>query len=66
MPPYPPAGNSPPPGTSPPCRWVEVPDPVDPVVHLYADARSAMQADQLLEDYAGLIRSLAEKEEALV
>jgi mannose-1-phosphate guanylyltransferase/phosphomannomutase len=47
--------------------WALVlPDPVDPVVHLYADATSAMQADQLIEDYAGLIRSMAEKEEVLV
>lgn len=47
--------------------WALVlPDPVDPVVHLYADAKTAMQADQLIEDYAGLIRSMAEKEEALV
>jgi mannose-1-phosphate guanylyltransferase/phosphomannomutase len=47
--------------------WALVlPDPVDPVVHLYADARSAMQADQLIEDYAGLIRSLGEKEEVTV
>jgi mannose-1-phosphate guanylyltransferase/phosphomannomutase len=47
--------------------WALVlPDPVDPVVHLYADATSAMQADQLIEDYAGLIRKLTDREEALV
>jgi mannose-1-phosphate guanylyltransferase/phosphomannomutase len=47
--------------------WVLVlPDPVDPIVHLYADAPSAMQADQLVEEYSGMIRNLAEKEEVLV
>jgi mannose-1-phosphate guanylyltransferase/phosphomannomutase len=49
--------------------WALVlPDPVDPIVHLYADATTAMQADQLIEDYAGVIRHLAEREgeEALV
>jgi mannose-1-phosphate guanylyltransferase/phosphomannomutase len=47
--------------------WALVlPDPVDPVVHLYADAASAMQADQLIEDYAGMIRKLTDREEALV
>ncbi|HEY9722426.1 MAG TPA: mannose-1-phosphate guanylyltransferase, partial [Oscillatoriaceae cyanobacterium] len=49
--------------------WALVlPDPVDPIVHLYADAASAMQADQLIEDYAGVIRNLSDREgeEALV
>jgi mannose-1-phosphate guanylyltransferase/phosphomannomutase len=47
--------------------WALVlPDPVDPVVHLYADASSAMQADQLIEDYAGMIRKLTDREEVLV
>lgn len=47
--------------------WVLVlPDPVDPVVHLFADARTAMQADQLIEEYEGVIRNLAEREEVLV
>lgn len=47
--------------------WALVlPDPVDPVVHLYADAPTAMQADQLIEQYAGLIRKLTSADEALV
>jgi mannose-1-phosphate guanylyltransferase/phosphomannomutase len=47
--------------------WALVlPDPVDPVVHLYADAPSAMQADQLIEDYTAMIRKLTSPEEALV
>ncbi len=47
--------------------WALVlPDPVDPVVHLYADAPTAMQADQLIEDYTGMIRKLTSPEEALV
>jgi mannose-1-phosphate guanylyltransferase/phosphomannomutase len=46
--------------------WALVlPDPVDPVVHLYADAKSAMHADQIVETYAGLIRKLTTPEEAL-
>jgi mannose-1-phosphate guanylyltransferase/phosphomannomutase len=41
--------------------WVLIlPDPVDPVVHLFADATSAMQADQLLETYVARIRALAD------
>jgi mannose-1-phosphate guanylyltransferase/phosphomannomutase len=47
--------------------WALVlPDPVDPVVHLYADAPSAMQADQLIEQYAGVIRKLTSADEGLV
>lgn len=43
-----------------------LPDPVDPIVHLFTDGDTAMQADQLLEQYAGFIRQVAEREEALV
>ncbi|MEB3285463.1 MAG: mannose-1-phosphate guanyltransferase [Candidatus Sericytochromatia bacterium] len=44
--------------------WALVlPDPVDPVVHLFADANSAMQADQIIEDYTALIRRLTVPED---
>lgn len=40
--------------------WVLVlPDPVEPIIHLYADARSAIEAERLIEEYATVIRSMA-------
>lgn len=46
--------------------WVLVlPDPVEPLIHLYADGRSAIEAERLIEEYATVIRSMAAgKEEA--
>ncbi|MEB3198043.1 MAG: mannose-1-phosphate guanyltransferase [Candidatus Sericytochromatia bacterium] len=47
--------------------WALVlPDPVDPKVHLFVDATSAMRADQILEDYTALIRKLTQPEEVAV
>lgn len=44
--------------------WILVlPDPVDPVVHLYADAKTATLADRLVSEHAELIRHLAEEGE---
>lgn len=40
--------------------WVLVlPDPVEPTVHLFADGTSIIETEELLEEYRGLIESLA-------
>jgi mannose-1-phosphate guanylyltransferase/phosphomannomutase len=48
--------------------WILVlPDPVEPLIHLYADGRSAIEAERLIEEYAAIIRDLAAgKEEAAI
>lgn len=51
-----------------PHGWVLVlPDPVEPRIHLYADGRSAIEAERYIEDYAAAIRAMAAgKEEATI
>jgi mannose-1-phosphate guanylyltransferase/phosphomannomutase len=40
--------------------WVLVlPDPVEPLIHLYADGVSAIETEQLIEEYTTVIRSMA-------
>lgn len=40
--------------------WALVlPDPVEPTIHLYADGRSAIEAERLIEEYAQVIRVMA-------
>lgn len=40
--------------------WVLVlPDPVEPMIHLYADGRSAIEAERLIEEYSSAIRTMA-------
>ena len=40
--------------------WVLVlPDPVEPLIHLYADGTSAIETEQLIEEYTTVIRSMA-------
>ncbi|MGE5707447.1 MAG: sugar phosphate nucleotidyltransferase [Bacteroidota bacterium] len=45
--------------------WVLVlPDPVEPIVHLYADGTSIIETEQLIEDYTELITSITSTKEA--
>lgn len=48
--------------------WVLVlPDPVEPLVHIHADGVSLIETEQLLEEYSGVINSLAAgKEEGVL
>lgn len=44
-----------------------LPDPVEPVVHLFADGRSILETEQLIEEYRGIIEALAQgKEEVAI
>ncbi|MEB3188149.1 MAG: mannose-1-phosphate guanyltransferase [bacterium] len=47
--------------------WVLVlPDPVEPLIHVYADARSAIGAERLVEEMGGTIREVAAGKEEVV
>jgi len=47
--------------------WVLVlPDPVEPLIHVYADARSAIGAERLVEEMGSTIREVAAGKEDVV
>ncbi|MBM3274128.1 MAG: mannose-1-phosphate guanylyltransferase, partial [Candidatus Sericytochromatia bacterium] len=46
--------------------WVlALPDPVEPLVHLFADGTSIIETEELLQEYRGMIESLASRREAV-